>query len=232
MHAPKPRLIHNLVHDVADQHDGEGEIRLKPALDALTRRHVRVADGREAGPELRDQDEDIEDEAGVGAVDGGLRLVRQLVERVALQLPGAPELDVAQADGGPVEDGGEARDGEHPVEGLRARVTARRDDVADEAKGGGEEDGDEGPARAVNVAEDFGRLAAVGERGERAGWAVDGGVADAEDGDHDDYVHDWGDYGDAGVLDGDDERGGVGVGAATAVEEIGVVIGDQAANDG
>ena len=169
MHAHIPRPIRNLIHDVADQHDGECEIRLEPALDALTRRHVRVADGREAGPELRDQDEDVEDEADVGAVDGGLRLVRQLVERVALQLPGAPEPDVAQADGGPVEDGGEARDGEHPVEGLRARVAARRDDVADEAKGGGEEDGDEGPARAVNVAEDFGRLAAVGKRGDRAG---------------------------------------------------------------
>jgi len=169
MHAHKPRLIRNLIHDVADQHDGEGEICLEPALDALTRRHVRVADRSEAGPELRDQDEDVEDEADVGAVDGGLRLVRQLVERVALQLPGAPEPDVAQADGGPVEDGGEARDGEHPVEGLRARVTARRDDVTDEAEGGGEEDGDEGPAGAVDVAEDFRRLAAVGKRGERAG---------------------------------------------------------------
>ena len=71
-----------------------------------------------------------------------------------------------------------------------------------------------------------------GEGGEGAGGAVDGAVADAEDGEHDDAVHDGGEARDARVGDGDDEGGGFGVRGAAAVQEARVGVGDEEADEG
>jgi hypothetical protein len=103
---------------------------------------------------------------------------------------------VAEAGGEPGEDQAEAGDGEHPGESCGLRAVACGDDEAEEAEGGGDEDADEGPAGAVDIAEGFGRLALFCEGGEGAAGGVDGAVADGEDGDEDYGVHYAGEAGD------------------------------------
>jgi len=118
---------------------------------------------------------------------------------------------VARVDGAPGEDGREPAEGDEPVEhvDLDAGFAGCGEGEGAEERGG--EDCDEGPAFAVDVAEDGGGLALFGEGGERAAAAVDAAVADAEDGDEDDDVHDAGEGFDAGVLDADYEGRGFGV---------------------
>ena len=67
-------------------------------------------------------------------------------------------------------------------------------------------DGDEGTAFAVDVAEEFGGLALFGEGSECACCTIHGGVADREDGNEDDYVHDAIEPLDSSISDGNDER--------------------------
>ena len=125
---------------------------------------------------------------------------------VALLRPAATEADVREADAAPGEDGREAREREHPVE--RVSLPFRSCKEGQETEHGGEANGDHRAAFAVDVGEDSGRLVLFCQRGESATAAVDGGVADGEDGDHDYGVEDGGEAFDAGVDDGDDEGGG------------------------
>ena len=138
------------------------------------------------------------------------------------------EADVREADGAPGEDRRKAAEGEHPGEGVV--LFGRGGEVGQQAEARGEEDGDEGPAALVDVGEHAGCLVLLGEGGEGARGAVDGGVADGEDGDHDDYVHHRVEALDAGVEDGDDERGGVCVGRVGA-DESGVGVGHEEADE-
>lgn len=103
-------------------------------------------------------------------------------------------------------------------------------DEAEQAESGGDEDRDEWATGAVDVAEGLGRLALLGEGGEGAAAGVDGGVADGEDGDEDDGVHDAGQTADGRITDGDDEGRGISVGAAGS-EEARVVVGNQETGD-
>ena len=80
-------------------------------LHNVTRGHVFRVDRRRADPELRDNDEAIERKADIRAGDAKVRPEGQLAGLVPARGPGAAEADVAEADGAPGEDGGEARDG-------------------------------------------------------------------------------------------------------------------------
>ena len=170
--------------------------------------HVGVSDGRKSGPELCDEDQNIKDEADPGADDAGLGFECQLVEGVAVVFPGLAEADVAGADAGPGDDGGEAGDGEHPVERLGPRGWASGDDEAEQSGGRSENDGEKRLAGDVDISEDFGGLAAIGEG---SGGAVDGTVAHRKHSDENHGIHDGRDGSDLGVFHGDDEGGGVGV---------------------
>lgn len=67
-------------------------------------------------------------------------------------------------------------------------------------------------------------MAEVGEGCQRSGGSKHGRVADGQDGDEDDGVHDgWEDL-DTGFFDGNDKGGGLGVGSVFAINEAGVVV--------
>lgn len=87
---------------------------------------------------LSDEAEHIEGQAEVGAVDAADGLEGDLVEGVALALPGGAEADVGEADGAPGEEGRETRQGEEPVKDGRA--VGVEVDVGEGAEG--EEQGD------------------------------------------------------------------------------------------
>lgn len=177
-----------LVEDVEEQDDGHAHELEEEVPSDLAGGHGLPSDGEGADPELGNEDEDIEAEANVGADDADLGVVRHFAEAAAAGGPGAAEADVAEANGRPCEDGGEAGDGEQPVE--HARLLPEVGQEGKEAEEGGDEDGDEGPAASVDVAEDSGGLLEVGEGSEGSRGAKDGRVADGQDGDEDDGVHD------------------------------------------
>ena len=101
------RTVRDLVCDIERQDDRKREIQSEEILHQLARAHGLVAQRRERGPELRDQHEDVEDEADPGPDDAGLRAEGELVERAALHAPAFAEPDVCEADAAPGEDGGE-----------------------------------------------------------------------------------------------------------------------------
>lgn len=147
---------------------------------------------------------------------------------MALGAPRFSKTDVSEADGAPSQNGGETANGLHPDKSFI--LAARGSEKGQEAEGGGDADGAKGAALTVDVGEERGSLALVGEGGQGAGGAVDGGVADREDGNHDDDVHDrWKAY-NSGVFDSDDEGRGGGV-RVGLVDEAGVGVGDQKANE-
>jgi len=117
-------LEDDLVDEVRRHDDRERHIRLKEALDAgLT------AEREQRYPELHHKDREVEGQAQVGTEHAGLRDEGEVVEGVALDLPGAAEADVAEADGPPGEEGAQAGKGEEPGEHLVLDRAARGDEV-------------------------------------------------------------------------------------------------------
>ena len=176
MRSDERRLEPEFIHDVEKDDNRRSKVGAEEVLNKLTRRHGRVSDRGETGPELGDEYEYVEDEADPGANHARLRAESKLVESVALDAPPFTEADMCQADGSPGEDGRQAGKGEHPVEGV-ARL-ARRCQEGEQSDGRGNANGDERAAFAVNVSEDLGRLVLFGERCESAGRAVNGRVPD------------------------------------------------------
>lgn len=111
-------LVPEVVAEEEEDDDGGGEVDEEEALGEGGGGLGPVADGPGADPELRDEDEDVDDEAEPGAEDADLRPEGQLGDLVALVGPGAPEPDVREADRRPGEDGREPGDGDEPVEYL------------------------------------------------------------------------------------------------------------------
>lgn len=83
---------------------------------------------------------------------------------MALYAPALAEADVREADGAPGEDGGEAGDGQHPVECVG--LFAGGGEEGEEAQDGGDDDGEEGATFAVDVGEESWGLTLFGQGGE------------------------------------------------------------------
>lgn len=221
----------DLVKEVERDDDGEGEVDGEEVLDELAGRHFAVADGCETGPELGDQDENVEDEADPRADDTRLAAESKLVQRVALSLPALAEADVGEADGHPGEDGRQTGDGKHPGKSLVLNHGVGGEE-SKETEDGGEADADHGTALAVNVGEDPGSLALLGKSSKSTGRTVDRGVTNRQDSNHDDNVHDGRQHVNASVLDGNDEGRGGGIGRRVTIQETRVVVRDKQTNDG
>lgn len=179
---------------------------------------------------LSDEAEDVEGETDVRAVHATEGAERDLVQGVALLEPRGAEADVGQADGAPSEKGGETRQGEQPVKDGRALSVEVN--IRQRGEGTDGEDRDERAAGAVNVGEDPGGVALLGERGERAGAAVDGRHTDGQDRDQDDDVHERVVAVEVGVLAHKHERRGGDIGIrVTGAQKARVVVRDQEADE-
>ena len=225
--------------DVEDQDDEEGEVGLEEFFGlervdgGVELEEGHVSDGADMG-EVHDEaylsDEDNYDKAqsdpGSGhAEDGG---EGDLVDGVAVVLPGVPESDVGEADAAPCEEGGKTGERHEPVEGDG---TAGGEGHESQRRPGDDEDG--GPQRtagAVDVAEEAGSVTLLSKRTERARATVDTGEADGDDRQHDDDVGEVSKSNDAGALSNDDERRGGHIDVA-ASKKSGVVVVDEETNE-
>lgn len=136
--------------DVKGEDDGDAHEFEEEVLRHARRLHLLPSYGEGADPELRDEDERVEREADVGSKDANLAGVCHFVEAPATGCPGAAEANVAEADGCPGEDCGEAGYGEQPLQddALLFEVGEEGED----AQQRGDEDGYEGSAASVHVA--------------------------------------------------------------------------------
>lgn len=139
---------------------------------------------------------------------------------MALDLPGVAEADVGETDGAPDEEVGEAGQGQEPVEDVV--LVAGLADEGEEAEEELDDDAEDGAALEVDVGEELGGHAALGEGLHGARGAEGARVGDADDGDGDDDVEDGRQDLDAGELHGDDEGRVLCVGAL-GVEQVRVV---------
>ncbi len=98
-------FIHELVYDVEEDDDRDGEVGAEEIFDPRGDCHVSVAHRCETRPELCDEDKNVEDEAAPGSNHAGLGPERKLVEGVALHAPAFAEANVREADRTPSEDG-------------------------------------------------------------------------------------------------------------------------------
>ena len=223
-------LVDKLVRNVEQQNNRGSEVAGEEGLDQFSSGHIGVANGGESNPELSDQHQTVEDEANPGADHTGLGLEGQLVQAVALGLPATAETNMREADGAPGEDGRKTRDGHHPAKSNGLLVRSSQE--AEETQSRGHKDGPEGTTLAINVGQETGCLALLGESGQGTGRSVDGGVTDGQDSNHDHYVHDGGQALDTGVLDGDDKGRCLGVGGGATRQESLFVVGNQETDDG
>lgn len=132
---------------------------------------------------------------------------------------------MAEADAAPGEERGEPANGDEPVKDFALLLEV--DEVGEEADGEGDEHGDEGPPLAVNVGENLGGVGLLCEGGEGTRRAEHGRVADGDDGEENDGVHDTGEDCGAHALNGNDKRTGRGVNGALGAEQAWVVVGNE-----
>lgn len=135
-----------------------------------------------------------------------------------------------ETDRAPGKDGRQPGDGQHPVESFALFRGGR--EVAEKTDECGEGDTDHGTTATIDVGEDAGSLALLGEGGEGTRGAVDGRVTDGEDGDHDNDVHDGWEDGNAGIVNGDDEGRGGSISAGGATKKTGLVVWDEETDEG
>jgi hypothetical protein len=234
------RTLPDPADEVEEQHDEDGEVGLEEALgvervDGGVELENIVSDG--AGRKfimtkayLSDEDDDDQAQSDPGsghAEDGG---EGDLVNGVAMVLPGVPEADVGEADATPGEEGGKTGERLQPVE-------------SDGAAGGQGHEGQGRPhddeqggvkrtAGAVDVGEESRCVTLLGKRAECAGATVDTGETDGDDGKHDDDVGEVGEADDTGSLGDDDEWRGLHIDVAAVSEKSLVVVVDEETDEG
>lgn len=191
-----------------------------PALGLLSK-------GPDGNVELSDEDEDDEEGTEHGTVNATGGAEGELLSGVSLGLPCLTETNVGDANGEPGEEGGETRKSEEPVEDSSTDVGGQVD-VGD---GGEAEDEDERVERAtglVDVGEEPGGIASLGESGKGTRTCVDtretNGKNRDTDGDVDEVVH----AVDTGLVHDNDEGGDVGT---FSVKETWVVVGNSETDD-
>lgn len=150
---------------------------------------------------------------------------------MALLLPAAAEADVCETDGAPSEDGRQTGEREQPVQGETSSVLATSNNVAEETHRRGNTNGGEGAALAINVGKEARCLSLLSERGQGAGRAIDGGVANRENSNENNAVHNgWEDL-DSSIINGDNEWRGLGIFAAGSEESL-ITIWNQQTDNG
>ncbi len=130
---------------------------------------------------------------------------------------------MSEANRAPSQNGGKTGDSLHPGEGAVFGVGSCEE--SEETESGGDDNGKKGAALPVDVGEEAGGLALICKGGQSSRGAVNGRVANGEDSDHDDDIHDRVKSCNSSIVYGNDEGGGLGVRSGLAYK-VGVVIGD------
>lgn len=161
----KGGFVPEFVGDVADEDHRHRQIGLEEILRQRRgpgeRQRAWCRRWCKADPELRHQDQDVEEQAEPGADKAGLGFEGEIIERVALQFPRLSEAYVCKTDRAPREDRREPAEGLHPDESLFPR--ARRGKKGEKPKGTGQQDREDRPPLAIDISEDSGRLPLLGQ---------------------------------------------------------------------
>ena len=138
---------------------------------------------------------------------------------------------MGQANAAPGEQSGKTGQGKQPAEDNR--TLGRQVDVRERAEGKNEDNTPQRAARSIDVGEELGRIALLGEGREGTRAAVDCRHADGDDGDQDDDVHERVESDEACVLANQHERRCVRIRVRLILgaNEAGVVVRNQQADE-
>lgn len=177
---------------------------------------------------LSDENNHDEEETEPRSIDTTDSVEGDLVQGVAVIGPGFSESNVGQADGTPGEQGGETRKSKEPVEDdgtLSVQV-----DIGEGTKENDDADGGEGATTSVNVAEELGSIALLGQGSQSSGTTVHGRNTNGQDGDEDYNVHEVIEALETGIFTHKDERRGLGIGVSALGEQGRIVSVDEEAD--
>lgn len=201
--------------------DGQGEVVLE---------EDHGAHGGNGDVEGGHETQEDEEEADGTADDAERRGEGQLLDVAAVVLPGLTETDVCETDAAPDEEVGDTGQSQQPGEdGLALRGLVYEGQEGERDLQG---DTPDRTALLVDVCEELGGHLVLCQSLDGTAGSVGGRVGDTEHGEGDDGVHDGGQAADTGLLDRDDEGGGLGVGAGRTEQELGVAGDDEADDEG
>jgi hypothetical protein len=161
--------------DPENQDDGHRQHDIEPAFDIV----IAATDRADSNIELSGENQNAQCQTDPCAVDAENSMVRNLIHGMAVifrKRMCAWDLLVIfiigscrktyEADRAPSEKSGKGRHSKQPAEDIRS-VRCHLD-IGDTTESEGEDDGDEGTTRAVNVGEDLGSVALLGKSGDCA----------------------------------------------------------------
>lgn len=154
----------------------------------------------EGAVEGSDQAQGTQAKTDPAANNAECRLVGDLVQRVALSLPGAAETDVGGADGAPNKEVGQTRQGQQPRED--GALLGSLADESQETEGDLNHDTPDRTTLAVNIGQKFGSHTALRHGLHSTGRAKGTRVGDGDDGQSDDGVEDGRKHIDTSILNG------------------------------
>lgn len=160
--------IVELVRNIKCKDDRESKICQEESLSSGICVLSSISDWPGSSPELRNEHEDVKDEAKPRTVQTSLRFKGKLVKAVTLLLPGRSEADVGQADGTPRENGGESRERVKPVKRSGCGLLATTHHVTEQPEDRCNNNGPQRSSFPVYICEEPGGLALIGECGEGA----------------------------------------------------------------
>lgn len=225
----KGRFLPDFIPDIGDEDNGCSQIGQEKELNAIARTHAGISNGPCTRPELRHEHEAIEKESDPRSNDARLRAECEFGKAVSLSLPARAEANVGQTNAAPGDDGGETGERQHPIEGFG--LLGRACEEGQQAQNTGHTNRGNRSTFAIDIAEDLGCLILIGQGGEGARRAIDGGIPYGEHRNHDDHVE----YGwqsrDASVDDGNDKGRGFRIVAGASIHQTRVIIRDQNAHN-
>lgn len=210
----------DVADDPEEEDDGSSKVRLKEGLGV---------EGLDGNIELGNEHKNDEDETEPRTVDASNGLEGDLVQSVAVVLPGGTEANVGHADGAPGEQSGQTRQRLEPGEDdgtARAQV-----DVGQATKDQDSADGEQRSSGLVNVCEDLGGVSLLGQGRQGTAATIDGRDTDGQDGNQNDDVHEAVKANQTGIFTDQDERRSSDVDVIAGAEQVGVVVGNQQADE-
>jgi hypothetical protein len=214
----------DLVTKVKGENDGTSEERHEESL-SIGRRAIGSVERR---VESGNKSNNVEEDAEIAAPNTEGSLVRNKVEIDALGLETRSHTGVSEADGAPNEEESKTGQSQKPVKDGTALLGLS--DISQQTESKLNDDTVDGTTLAINVVQELGGMATHGHSLHGTGGTKGTRVGDGQDGDGDDGVEDGGQNLDACILNGEDERRGLCVGARSTEETL-IIRTENGSND-
>ena len=176
----EPQFISHITYD----YNRSSEIHLKEIDHQIIYCHRIISFRCKSYPELRREDERVENETKPRSYDARLGSKWQLRKSVIIEFPGRSESNVTQTNSQPRKYRAQSTQCQQPIEYIILRYLIKHSGISDESHRRRNNNGDQRTTLTIDIGENLWSLVLFCQSGEGARRTIDRGVADGEDGDH------------------------------------------------